>query len=227
MKERGKVVFLYWWKIIYPAFIYMGILNVLAFLIVLIFGESRYLEHATLISLFAMAFAIPWLMILFRKEKKQNTKYLSEGKKAKAGSWAVILTGSFVLALSLNLLIAASGLQERFPEYSQVAEQMYEEHGSIVLLAALIFAPITEELTFRGVCFLRIRALAGKGMTILLSGLLFGIYHMNLVQFVYAFLMGMFFAWLFERYRDVKLTVAAHAMANFCAIILSFSRLHF
>ncbi len=227
MKERGKEVLLCCWRIIYPAFIYLFILNALAFLMVAIFGESRYLNHAMLTSLLAMALALPWLVILFQKEKKQEAVYCSGGKKAGVKSWIAVLTFSFILALALNLLIAAIGLQERFPEYSQMAEKMYAEHGSIILLATLIFAPITEELTFRGVCFLRIRSLTGSGMTILLSGLLFGIYHMNLVQFIYAFLMGMFFAWLFERYRDIRLTVAAHMAANICAIILSFSRLHF
>ncbi len=227
MKERVKEVFLYLWKIIYPILIYMVILNVLAFLIAALFGEKAYLNHAMLTSLAAMVLTIPWLAFLYSREKERMAEFFFSRKKPNVLTWLIMLPVSFLLALLLNLTMAFFRLQEAFPEYQQMAGQMYSEHGIIVLLVTLVSAPILEELMFRGICFLRVRKLSGKGMTILLSGLLFGIYHMNLVQFIYAFLMGMFFALLFERYKDIRLTMACHAAANLCAVVLSFSRLHF
>lgn len=227
MKERVKEVFLYLWGIIYPILIYLVILNVLAFVIVAAFGEETYKNHAMLTSLAAMAMTIPWLLFLYSREKERMADFFSRRKKPNVLTWTIMLLASFFLALLLNLTMALFHLQEAFPEYQETAGQMYSEHGVIVLLVTLVAAPVLEELMFRGVCFLRVRKLAGKGMTILLSGLLFGVYHMNLVQFIYAFFMGMFFALLYERYKDIRLTMACHAAANLCAVVLSFSRLQF
>lgn len=227
MSERGKLVLSSCLKIVYPPFLYLAALNVLAWLVVLIFGEQVYLNHAVLVSLVAMIIVTPVLYSAYRKDKLKLKEFFADRKKAGPLVWLFTAIVSFGLAMGLNLLIAAIKLQQAFPEYSKAAEQMYTEHGVIVLLATLVMAPVMEELIFRGLCFGRIRQFTGRGMTILLTGLLFGLYHMNLVQFIYATVMGIFFALLYERYRDIRLTMAAHFAANLCAVGLSFSSLHF
>ncbi len=227
MNKRGKVVRISCLKIVYPPLLYLAVLNVLAVLAAAAFGEEVYLSHAALVSLTAMLLVTPLLYYSYQKDKLKQKDFFEHGKKAGLLVYLLTCTVSFGLAMGLNILIAAVKLQEIFPEYSQAAEQMYAEHGVIVLLATLVMAPVMEELIFRGLCFGRIRQFTGKGMTVLLTGLLFGIYHMNLVQFVYATVMGVFFALLYERYRDIRVTMAAHFAANLCAVVLSFSSLHF
>ena len=227
MNQRKKTVIVSCLKIIYPPILYLAALNALAGLVVLIFGMETYRMHGVLVSLATMIILTPVLYYIYRGDKIKQTDFFSGGKKVRVLTYLITAVLSFSLALGLNLLIAAIKLQEVFPEYNQVAEQMFKESGIVVLLATLIAAPIMEELIFRGLCYGRIRQFAGKGMTILLTGLLFGLYHMNLVQFIYASIMGMFFAFLYERYRDIRLTMAAHFAANLCAVGLSFSSLHF
>ena len=227
MNQRKKIVITSCLKILYPPFLYLAVLNALAGLVVLIFGMETYRMHGVLVSLATMIILTPVLYYIYRKDKLKQEEFYSDGKRVRVRTYLITAVLSFSLALGLNLLIAVIKLQELFPEYSQAAEQMFRESGIIVLLATLIAAPIMEELIFRGLCYGRIRQFAGKGMTILLTGLLFGLYHMNLVQFIYASVMGMFFALIYERYRDIRLTIAAHFAANLCAVVLSFSSLHF
>ena len=227
MNQRKKIVIVSCLKIIYPPILYLAALNVLAGLVVLIFGMETYRMHGVLVSLATMIILTPVLYYIYRGDKIKQTEFFSGGKKARVLTYLVMTVLSFSLALGLNLLIAATKIQEVFPEYNQAAEQMFGESGIVVLLATLIAAPVMEELIFRGLCYGRIRQFTGKGMTILLTGLLFGLYHMNLVQFIYATVMGIFFALLYERYRDIRLTMAAHFAANLCAVGLSFSSLHF
>lgn len=227
MNKRGKIVLISCLNILYPPFLYLAALNVLAWIVTFFFGKEAYLNHAVLVSLVTMILVTPVLYYSYRKDKLKQEAFFTGGKKAGLPAFLLTAIVSFGLAMGLNLLIAAIKLQEVFPEYTQAAEQMYSENGVVVLLSSLLMAPVMEELIFRGLCFGRIRQFTGGGMTILLTGLLFGLYHMNLVQFVYAAIMGMFFAGLYERYRDIRLTMLAHFAANLCAVALSFSSLHF
>jgi len=78
-----------------------------------------------------------------------------------------------------------------------------------------------EELLMRGLLYQRLRDMMQAGAAIFWSALIFGISHGNIVQGVYAFLLGMFFAWLKERFGTILIPIAAHMSANLFAIMLS------
>ena len=61
-----------------------------------------------------------------------------------------------------------------------------------------IAAPFAEEVIFRWLVFLRMRDNMRVITAALFSGLTFGIYHMNLLQGVYATIMGLLFALILE-----------------------------
>ena len=61
----------------------------------------------------------------------------------------------------------------------------------------------------------------GKKKAMIFSALVFGIYHMNVVQAVYAFFLGLFFAWLYERYDSLWAPSIAHMSANLFVILLA------
>jgi membrane protease YdiL (CAAX protease family) len=55
-----------------------------------------------------------------------------------------------------------------------------------------------------------------------LTSLLFGIYHMNLVQGLYAFLMGLVITYSYAVYRKFSIPVVAHICANAAALIITY-----
>lgn len=215
------------WKIVYPCLIYLVVLNCVAAAGCQIFSDEWYNSHTMLTSCIAMAVSIPVLIWIYWKDYKQMPYFFSEKIKTGPLHYIGIGTGALFLAFILNLLITLTKIQEIFPEYQNTAGRMYQGNGIFIILATVVLAPVMEELVFRGICFGRIRKFTDKKMTILLSALLFGIYHMNLVQFIYAFLMGLVFACIYEKYRNIKLVITAHACANLCAVLLSISSLHF
>lgn len=88
--------------------------------------------------------------------------------------------------------------------------------------AAVILAPLGEELIFRGVAFHYARK-AVAGMTNprsafwianCIQALLFGIYHLNLIQGIYAFVIGLALGYLCQRYRSVIPGMLAHLVFN-------------
>lgn len=88
--------------------------------------------------------------------------------------------------------------------------------------AAVLLAPLGEELIFRGVAFYYARkAVSGMGnpraefwIANCLQALLFGVYHMNLVQGIYAFVIGLALGYLCHRYGSVIPGMLAHLIFN-------------
>ena len=68
----------------------------------------------------------------------------------------------------------------------------------LVAFLTVICAPIMEEYIFRKLIVDR-TVRYGEGIAIVLSGLMFGLFHGNLNQFVYAFTLGVFLAFLYVK----------------------------
>ena len=75
-------------------------------------------------------------------------------------------------------------------------------------------APIMEEFMFRKMIVDHTMQY-GKGISILLSGLMFGLFHGNLNQCVYAFSIGCFLAFIYVRTGNLKITISMHMFFNF------------
>ncbi len=91
----------------------------------------------------------------------------------------------------------------------------------LFMAIAVLCAPAVEETLFRKTLIDRIRKY-GDGTAIVLSGLLFGLFHGNFSQFFYAAGMGMLFAFIYVRTGRVRYTIALHMTMNFCGSVLPF-----
>lgn len=90
----------------------------------------------------------------------------------------------------------------------------------INLLIMTLIAPIFEEFFFRK--FLIDRTIKyGELISVLLSAFLFGIFHGNLNQFFYAFLIGGFFAIIYIKTGNIWYTVGLHMTTNFMGSVVS------
>ena len=83
-----------------------------------------------------------------------------------------------------------------------------------ILLYMVICAPLMEEYVFRKLIVER-TVRYGQGVAVLVSGLMFGLFHGNLNQFAYAFTLGVFLAFLYVKTGNLKITIALHMMINF------------
>lgn len=85
---------------------------------------------------------------------------------------------------------------------------------------AVIFAPILEELWFRGLVLESLRPY-GNGFAIFVSAILFGITHANLAQFFYATAIGFFLAYIAIHTGSIIVPMILHAMMNGISSITS------
>lgn len=88
------------------------------------------------------------------------------------------------------------------------------------LLLAVIVAPILEEYIFRKQIVDKLSRY-GEKTAILFSALTFGLFHMNLFQFFYAFGLGAIFAYVYTRTRSLGYPIVMHMIVNFQGSILA------
>lgn len=161
-------------------------------------------------------FAIIYYVIMKAKDLKRPKEAFS-GK-----SFMLILL--LMVGANCILGVALEGLNQIFPsvieDYNELMKVL--DPSSIgMLLAAVVLAPIGEEIAFRGMTFRFARKMTGSFMVgNIIQALLFGIAHGNIVQGTYAFGMGIVLGYLYRRYNSLTATIVAHFMFNFLGLFL-------
>ena len=84
-----------------------------------------------------------------------------------------------------------------------------------------IVAPLVEEMIFRWLLYLRLRDRLSVWPSILISSLVFGIYHGNLSQAIYAFLLGAAFAYSIEATGSIWSSAILHMSANTFSLLVT------
>lgn len=88
------------------------------------------------------------------------------------------------------------------------------------ILVIVVLAPLLEEFVFRKQVIDRC-VVYGEKNAILFSALAFGLFHMNLYQFFYAFGLGLVFAYVYTRTRKLRYSVIMHMIINFMGSVLA------
>lgn len=106
------------------------------------------------------------------------------------------------------------------PPAPLVDEMMNALPLSIELVCVCGLGPLCEELLFRGLVAGRL-ARYGQAPGAFVSALLFALYHANLEQFFYAFLLGLLLAYVYYRTGLLRVSVALHMVLNFFGAVVS------
>lgn len=102
-------------------------------------------------------------------------------------------------------------------------EQTFDvlQSGWLGILCVAVLGPVLEELLFRGAVTKVLLQKYSPTVAILLSGLLFGLFHINPAQVVSASLIGFLLAWLYWRTRSVVPGILIHILNNGVSVYLS------
>ena len=88
------------------------------------------------------------------------------------------------------------------------------------ILVMVILAPVLEEYIFRKLLIDRLSKY-GELTAMLFSATVFGLFHMNFFQFFYAFGLGLLFAYIYTRTRNLLYPVLLHMIINFQGSVLA------
>ncbi len=170
-----------------------------------------------LVNLLYYSFNLFYQRKYFRQDEE---RFFHDRKRV---SPTVLFFAALLCACAGELLVSviyAFDIPKVFPRYSGLAAASFEGQNLFLLIAAsVILAPLSEELIFRGMLYRRIRSYLGVPAAVFLSAAAFGIYHANVVQFLYAALLGILLALLYEKTRALIVPVIGHAAANAAEIL--------
>ena len=165
-----------------------------------------------------------FLVFIFFKRKKED-KIMQKPKINK------ILLYSLLAIVSFFALYPIVNLFEIF-----LINISVKQSGSLILnnttsfiisiFSHAVLPAIFEELLFRGVIFSGLKQ-KGKTFSIILSAIMFTLFHFSIHQTLYPLLIGILFACIMFKENNILYTIIAHFICNLLSIIHSYFNLWF
>lgn len=152
--------------------------------------------------------------------KRQKSMEMKKSLSLKEGV-ALVFIGA-VLALGINYILVLTGLPQNNEQYQQVAEVQFALPLWLACLFYGIISPVVEEMVFRGIACGWLEKHMSPWVAVVGSALLFGAFHGNPVQILYASIMGVVLALVYQRYRNLTAPVLLHASANVAVYFISY-----
>ena len=140
-----------------------------------------------------------------------DTKWLTDAVLA--------VVGAATLGIAVNNIIAMTPLVQMSEGFQEANQSFFAGTVVFELLGSCLVIPIAEELLFRGVVYKRLKLYFGVTPALIGSALIFGIMHVNLVQFLYAAVIGLLLAFVLEKTGKLSMAVFGHIAANLAAVL--------
>lgn len=223
------------WRLLYPILLYFlaSLFVELAFLFVYAGdgGQAKITEqvlnevinkYSLHITALANGILIPFFLLFMWNDKRHGLSFggLRYATVPPAEYLKIVALG-MASAIVVNLAVSLSGLVYLSPKYQEVSNILYSGSIFIEILSAVIAAPVLEEIMFRGLIFGRLRVYLAPKAAMVISSLIFGLFHGNLVQFAYAFIIGMLLAYVYEKYKKITAPIMFHIGANLLSVIVT------
>ncbi|MBQ7766274.1 MAG: CPBP family intramembrane metalloprotease [Lachnospiraceae bacterium] len=128
---------------------------------------------------------------------------------------AAVVVMAYSASVLFNILLGSIPWEKIFEQ--QVTPDAMVYYGIPLwarMLCYEVVAPVAEELLFRQVIYKGLRKISPIWLAVVISAVLFGLYHGNLVQGIYAFIMGCFLALVYEWTGSFMAPVVFHMVAN-------------
>lgn len=130
------------------------------------------------------------------------------------------LSLQFLISMCLNALYPILP-QDLTNQYSELIESLMGGNIWLSMFVTVILAPLAEEFLFRGVTLRKAQRIMPFMAANILQAVLFGIYHLNWIQGVYAFVLGMILGFTAEYFHSIWASILLHAFVNASAEVLS------
>lgn len=198
------------WNVIFPVAMYFVVSNMAMFLLGMAWkttDQNYILQH-----IIVTVVSFPIVISYYIKPEKKPQKDI--------GIYVLAIVCGSAFAIAVNNLISFTPLISQSASYQEVSKAFYGSTLLLEIIATCILTPILEEVLYRGVAYNRLREWLGVRPAIVLSALLFGLMHFNMVQFVYASILGLLLAFVMERFGLIA-AILTHASANLICVLNS------
>lgn len=175
--------------------------------------------HLSLVSDLIMLLVL-FLIYLGAKERLFKSCRFNKINASILGYISICSIGLTIIILFL-MGVLGSLIPSIFENYSIVSNSLLATHNSVFgLIAVIVLIPIFEEIFFRGVIFGFLRDNYKFPIALIVQALVFGIAHGNLVQGVYAFILGLFLGAIFYYTNSLYASIASHITYNLFGVLI-------
>jgi len=159
-------------------------------------------------------------LILFFLIRKKNV--LTEAKIAKTNGKYIFLGIGLGFGYMLTANFGLSLLPESWLEaYAAQSNMLLEGSDFAIILSTVIMAPVVEELIFRGLMLSRLRKGMSDWAAILVSALIFGLAHGQILWMSYTFIMGILLGLVAVKSESLLPSLALHMIFNLGGVVLT------
>ena len=239
MKKREQVTIGHLWGAFYPVLLYFGITIVAGvILMVMAYLEGKLViqngkidvsqlgdSFSLMLTFFGALMTVPFLILIKHLDLKKQKLIGAYGYKSVAiPKYLLIIPFAVTFMYSANMIVTM--IEKIFPSIShsfdETAKAIYGANIYLQIATAVILGPIVEELIFRGLMYIRLKRMFGGVVAALVTGLIFGIYHMNISQGIYAFIFSYAAIFVYEKYKNICAPIIFHMAANGISVLVSF-----
>ncbi len=196
------------------------LLTVTAFVAIsLAIGRLSRIEMPVYASMVIAQMSIFIPTILYCRKRKIVIRELIPCRKISFSTGILVVISTYLM---YPLMIVLNAVTLLFTDSALAGVQTEMMNGSMIAatLVVAVLPACVEEFLFRGVLFQTYRK-SRILPAIIISAFLFGCMHMNLNQFAYAFVMGIFLAFLVEGTGSIFSSILAHFTLNFTGVLLN------
>ena len=188
-------------------------------------SQEKIVESPTLSFLAAMVpiyiIAYPLIFVFFRKvpaETFEEKKLLTFPKWLQAFciGYMFIFAGSMLASIFVWII----GFLKQAPVNNGLVNITTTVNPVLNFVVMCVCAPIAEELLFRKTLMDRTLKY-GEKLAVVFSAVLFGLFHGNLQQFLYTTCLGLFFAFVYAKTKNVLNTILLHVCINIPGTIIA------
>jgi len=172
----------------------------------------------------ALSLYLVMLIVFFYFKKNKTDKITKPIKIKKLLIYIFIASLSFVclypIIVCIDSLLVKCGVRLSVLSYELTTRNYF------ISLISLVIAPaVCEELLFRGIIFNGLKK-HGKTFAIILTTIMFSLFHMSLSQTAYPLLMGLLLGVIMYYEENIYYCIAVHMTNNFLSLTLSYFKIN-
>lgn len=173
------------------------------------------------ITAISAVFAVFFYWLIHGRKKTAGDRRFFKEEVLKAKHVLMIAVAAFGLYYLTALIASVIGvlLPDTMEEYSEMMNLALGGSEILAILAAVILAPLNEECIMRGLILKNLQKYFSDPVAIVIQAVLFGIFHMNLVQGIYVLPVGLALGYVAVKSRSVLPCMLMHLLFNLMSFV--------
>lgn len=186
------------------------------------FIQEAALAHTQLVLIISGIVSIGIYALILMAKKKNIIKYCNFSFPGGINI-VVLIFGAISLTTLSTIIMDLTDFYKYFPDTMKMIGELVTEGNFITsLLTVGILVPIIEEILFRGLIFNELRKNINIWAAIILQALIFGVFHMNLLQGFVTFFIGIVMGLVYVWVKSIWAPIIIHMVNNSISVIASY-----